>query len=213
MSSVNFNAGRLIVNGGATATASGTGVGFVTNFVGGTLCGTGTLGQVGRTGLTLTVIGDSGATNLETKNTSGTIVTNVYTNMSTVAPGGVAANNTSLVGTLRVNGNVALLNYSRLAIDLGGANTSDCLTVTGRVDIHATGTVLDLTLPSGTKLSGPYTLLTCGTLAGTFANVMYNGSPVPSPTVPGAFGGTYALAYRNGSLQLAPIGGTVLLLR
>lgn len=193
INSTTYNAGTLIVNGGATGTSSGTGTGTVTVGATGRIAGTGTIGQTGRTGTTLSL---SGTSALE---------------FAAITPGNHTDANT--VGTLSVNGDVSLGDYTEMTLELKSLGTSDALAASGSFSLSATGTVLRLTLLNGETLGGSYTLVSSSAFTGTFSSVYYNGVLVADPTAMGSIGGTHQLTYvGNTMLLVVPEPGTTSLL-
>lgn len=164
-SKVNANTTRFYAQGGADATGSATGTGAVT-VTGATsgddnnaawLVGSGTVGQTGRTGTTLTASGSNA------------------TSSGRVSPGGTLNNDgghTETVGTLTVNGDVQFGSHGRLYADFSNT-TSDALRINGGIGIGTSDTTLILARLGGTTgtLATVYELVhyTEGGLTGTFA--------------------------------------------
>lgn len=90
----------------------------------------------------------------------GTVTGNVTNSSGTVAPGGS-------IGTLTVTGNYTQGSSGTLAIEVSPAAASK-IAVSGIATLNGT---LALTFTTGTYTSKTYTVVTAGTVAGTFANV------------------------------------------
>lgn len=200
-------AGRLIIDGGATETSSGTGMGTgpVTVEPTGLIGGSGAIGHVGRIGSTLSLAGELIPANIE-------LGTEEVINLSTVAPGGVDVG--TEIGTLNVNGDVSLGQYSRLAIDIGADNASDTLAIVGSLTVDATGTRLDLSIPETVALEGDYVLAEFNSISGEFTEVWLNGVLVGDATQSRSIGMTHHIDYTPTSIllkQSPPVGITVLL--
>jgi hypothetical protein len=98
--------------------------------------------------------------------------------------------------------------YNAEVDDAGG---SDLIAVGGTLDVSTPTDTLDISFFSGTTLSSAdYTLATYGSLVGLFDSVIFDGTPVANPLLPGAIGGTHRLAYTPAALLLttaAPVPG------
>lgn len=201
-------AGRLIIDGEATETASGTGMGTaaVTVAPTGLIGGSGTIGHIGRTSATLSLTGEYIPADPELE-----IGEAIF--YSTVAPGGVTES--SAIGALSVNGDVALGSFTRLACDLAADGVSDTLIINGALSIDATGTRLDLSSINEASLAGDYTLATFTSRSGEFTQVRFDGETVDHPTANRTINGTHHVTYHTTSIVLtqSPPQETTLVIR
>ncbi len=149
----------------------------------GTISGTGSLtksgtGSVNITGdntYTGTTTIDSGKLSINgsitspvTINASGTLggngtITGNVTNNGTIAPG-------NSIGTLHINGNYTSGSNSVYQVEVNSAGQSDKIIVSGTATLNG-GTVAVLSANNGYSLTTNYTILTAGSVVGTYASV------------------------------------------
>jgi autotransporter-associated beta strand protein len=195
-------AGLLIIDGTATETSSGIGLGALHVEPSGAVGGAGTIGYTGRTGATLSLEGEFVAADEEDE-----IEEAVFP--ATVTPGGIEEG--SEIATLSVNGDVDFGDYSCLSIDIG-EGTCDTLAVSGSISVSALGTVLQLNIPDEIELIGDYTLAESGELTGEFSSVLINGEEFEDATDYRSIAMTHHIGYSSDSviLKQSPPPGTVI---
>jgi len=153
---VNFgtftNNGALSNNAGATLSNNGA----LKNLVGGTLNNWGTFANNG------TFTNNGAFANYGILTGTGTIVGNI-TNSGIVAPG-------NLVGTMTITGNYTHNAVATYQVEVDNSGQSDRLVVTGTATLN--GGTVSLQTKSGIYfMNTAYTILSAGSVAGTFANV------------------------------------------
>lgn len=206
----NVNRVILLAEGGATAVASSTGTGPVTvkgvhvgdDYAPARLCGSGTIGPLGRTGTTLTASGASVNARGEVAPANAVSLTGSYSDT---------------IGTLTVNGSVMFGDHSDLMIEVN-AMSADALKVNGQVDLSSSFDRLSVTAATGASLTAiakSYELVhyTAGGLNGVFNTVTLPAALVSAGyrvlyNQPSSLGPAYA------SITIArPAGPTLLLIR
>jgi outer membrane autotransporter protein len=220
-SSILANSGLITVTGGsltqgAAATYSGTGSiifdggsGTLTNNQATPMNITSLTVNTGRTG----TINGSGTTTLGTATVngnlnwggtittrltgSGTITGNV-TNTGTIAPG-------NSIGTMTIAGNYTHAAGATYTVEANAAGQSDKLIVTGTATLNG-GTVEVLAENGNYNMRTNYTILTAGTVVGTFANVTSNLAFL-TPSLSYDPSNVYLLLTRN-STNFADVAGS-----
>jgi uncharacterized protein with beta-barrel porin domain len=114
-------------------------------------------------GATLAVNGTIASSQMLTIN--GTVAGTGTIGNTSVNAGGTIAPGNGGIGTLSVQGNLAMVAGSRFAAQIDGTGASDRITVTGAANIS--GATLDVSA-SGIALAGYTVLTTTGGLTGTF---------------------------------------------
>jgi len=151
VSSVISGPGSLTKTGSGTLTLSG-----ANTYTGGTFVNGGSLSVTGTLASSI-IIGASGILS-----GAGTITGNVINN-GTIAPG-------SSIGTMTVAGNYTHNAGAVYQVEANSSGQSDKLIVTGTATLNG-GTVSVLAEPGDYKVSTNYTILTAGSVTGTFGNV------------------------------------------
>lgn len=165
-------------------------------------------------GNTLTLSGSNSYTGTTTVG-AGTLLINgsiASSSLTTVGlagrlGGGGAVGSTSVSGVIAPGNSIGQLTATNVTLNTGGVleseigtgTSADLLTVSGAMDLSAIGDVLEL-LGSETNFNGmARTLVTYGTLSGTFSTLKLNGNVIGTPSSFFVNSYNYALTYGDGS--------------